>query len=148
MAKAVSAEKIGIDLDAVLDGALANPNPKGRMLTKTQQLRDRREKLIALQAKGYTEVELAKMTGVSKDTLRKALHPESSTKQKKQRRSDHITTTKKQDQIVSNTPQPVNTVAGITSDEKPLIKKQDQKVISTPPRVAGDKKSFPTKDRF
>jgi len=148
MAKAVSAEKIGIDLDAVLDGALANPNPKGRMLTKTQQLRDRREKLIALQAKGYTEVELAQMTGVSKDTLRKALHPESGTKQKKQRRSDHATATKKQDPIVPSTTQPVKNVAGIKSDENQLPKKQDQIVISTPQRVASDKKSFPTKDRF
>jgi hypothetical protein len=124
--KAVSFTETGIDLDTILDGALANPKPKGRLLTKTQLLRERREKLIALRAKGYTELELAQMTGVSKGTLRKALHPENSTKQKKPRRAA----------------------------EDPAPRKQEQPAISTPPRVApvaaakSSQKPFPTKDRF
>jgi len=129
MARAKRSAETSIDLDAVFDSALANPKPKSRMLTKTQQLRDRREKLIALRAKGYTELELAQMAGVSKDTLRKALHPESSTKPKKPKRVDENpaqTAPKKQDQKATNTPSRAPNVAGVNSNKKP----------------------FPTKDRF
>jgi hypothetical protein len=126
LGKAVSSTETGIDLDTILDGALANPKPKGRLLTKTQQLRERREKLIALRAKGYTELELAQMTGVSKGTLRKALHPENGTKQKKPRRAAEAPAPKKQEQTVISTPPHVAPVAAVKSSQKP----------------------FPTKDRF
>jgi lambda repressor-like predicted transcriptional regulator len=130
MPKPGSAVEIGLDLDAVLDGALENPKPQGRAPTKTEQLRERREKLIALQAKGYTEAELAQMAGVSKDTLRKALRPAKSTKPKQARPAAHAARPKneqtKKDHSVVTTPPRSAQVAGVNTDEKP----------------------FPTNDRF
>jgi hypothetical protein len=89
MAETGDVAEAGIDLDAILDSALEAPKPKGRPKTKTEQLRERRQKLLALQAKGYTELELAQMTGVSKDTLRKALKPPKATKTKKVSHAAH-----------------------------------------------------------
>ena len=130
MAETESAIETDVDLDAILDSALEAPKPKGRPKTKTEMLRERRGKLIALRAKGYTESELAQMTGVSKDTLRKALKPTKSGKAKRGNQAAHA------------------------AKPSTIAEKVAEKVAITPPRVAnvaganGDEKSFPTNARF
>src|SRR5450631_3092979 len=111
MAETGGATEDDIDLDAILDNALAAPKPKGRPKTKTEQLRERRGKLKALQAKGYTESELAQLTGVSKDTLRKALKPTKASKTPKT--SNRAAHAAKPDTVVEKVPTPPSRVAKV-----------------------------------
>jgi lambda repressor-like predicted transcriptional regulator len=110
MAETGDVAEAGIDLDAILDSALEAPKPKGRPKTKTEQLRERRQKLLALQAKGYTELELAQMTGVSKDTLRKALKPPKATKTKKVSHAAHAAQPSSKPKTVQSTVRTPKTV--------------------------------------
>ena len=118
MAETESAIETDVDLDAILDSALEAPKPKGRPKTKTEMLRERRGKLIALRAKGYTELELAQMTGVSKDTLRKALKPTKSGKAKRGNQAAHAAKPSTIPEKVGNTPPRVAKVTGVDGDEK------------------------------
>jgi hypothetical protein len=130
MAKAGGAIQEALDFDEVLDRALEMPQPKGRPPTKTEQLRQRREKLVRLQGEGYTELELAKMLGVSKDTLRKALYGDRGAKAKKVPRTAHSTRAKVQPETTSTRATETKKVAGSKGTPR------------------DDHKEFPTNDRF
>lgn len=73
MAESKKATETSLDMGAILDEALQDETFKGRRLTKTQQIREQRGKIAELRKRGYTLVDIAKMLGVSKDTLRQAL---------------------------------------------------------------------------
>jgi DNA-binding transcriptional MerR regulator len=73
MARSKEDNETSLDMGAILDEALQDNTFKGRRLTKTQQIREQRGKIAELRKKGYTLVDIAKMVGVSKDTLRQAL---------------------------------------------------------------------------
>ena len=82
MADSAEPMETSLDIGAILDAALATKTPKGRRQTKTEQLRQHREKIAALRMKGFTLVEVAEMVGASKDTLRQALRKPTKTKKK------------------------------------------------------------------
>jgi predicted transcriptional regulator len=73
MAESRRATETSLDMGAILDEALQDETFKRRRLTKTQQIREQRGKIAELRKRGYTLVDIAKMLGVSKDTLRQAL---------------------------------------------------------------------------
>ena len=73
MARSKGGTETSLDMGVILDEALQDETFKGRRLTKTQQIREQRGKIAELRKRGYTLVDIAKMLGVSKDTLRQAL---------------------------------------------------------------------------
>jgi DNA primase len=125
MARSKKDNEKSLDMGAILDEALKDETPKGRRLTKTQQIREQRGKIAELRKRGYTLVDIAAMVGVSKDTLRQALlvpkktttqtdakkQPQGANEKQAEPKSEPPTTT-----VVSSPPKPImkpNNFAGI-----------------------------------
>jgi lambda repressor-like predicted transcriptional regulator len=123
MAGSKKATETSLDMGAILDEALKAETPKGRSLTKTQQIREQRVKIAALRKKGYTLVDIAKMVGVSKDTLRQALLTP-----KKTKKVAAQTDTEKQPQGANEKrvePNEPSTAPVVSSPPKPMMKPND-----------------------
>jgi lambda repressor-like predicted transcriptional regulator len=115
-----------VDLEAILDRAIASEAPPPRPQTKTEQLRGLRDKIAVLRAKGFTLVQVATMLGTSKDTLRQALRGPVKGKKKKAAT------------IAQQSAKPSKAAA---HDEEPV-----PKVRKATPQ--GGNSGFPSNDRF
>jgi hypothetical protein len=117
-----------LEIEAILDRALESLEPKARPPSKTAQLRGAREKIRALQAKGFTLNEIADLVKTSKDTLRLALSPPKPLKKakKKTRTARAAQAAVKPSLAVEREPEP-----------KPVVQK------SVPPAKS---RKFPTND--
>jgi len=120
MARSKGGTETSLDMGAILDEALKDETPQGRRLTKTQQIREQRGKIAELRKRGYTLVDIAKMVGVSKDTLRQALLAP-----KKTKKMATQTDTEKPSQGANEKHAEPPTATVVSSPPKPIMKPND-----------------------